>query len=326
MALLAAIVATLLTAVSTKLVEIAARRHGTLDRPNERSSHSVPTPRLGGIGIMVGATVATVIAGGLEDGRVLLVLLGAVALGVVGTVDDLHGIPAMRKLAAQTATATVVVVLVAPPLTVMLPGAELNLEGVVASLAAIAWIVLTCNVVNFMDGTDGLVAISLLVATLAAAIVGGPTAVLLAGVGGACLGFLAWNRPPASIFMGDSGSQYLGFLVGGGVLLVPGGVVPFGLIVLAPLIFDVILTMARRSVRGARLTEAHREHLYQQLADAWGHGGVAALFGAATFASALAAHAYVVGQIPAKVAAIVFVALVLAVLARLTASVASTRA
>jgi UDP-N-acetylmuramyl pentapeptide phosphotransferase/UDP-N-acetylglucosamine-1-phosphate transferase len=124
--------------------------------------------------------------------------------------------------------------------------------------------------------------------------------------------------------MGDSGSQYLGFLFGAGVLVTPHGPVPWGLILLAPLLFDVALTLLRRSARGARVLEPHREHLYQRLSDRWGHARVALVYGVAMVVTGAGAHLYASTSVALQLVAVLLVTAVLASLWRLARTVSDT--
>ena len=286
------IVGTAVSLVVTRVVELAARRRRLFDIPNERSSHGVPTPRLGGIGIIAGTVAALAASGALADSRVFIVLLGAILVAGIGLLDDVRDTSVVAKLAAQVAAATGAVFLLDPVVATGAPGSVLTSLPVWASwLIAIVWIVAICNVVNFMDGTDGLVAAYVSAVAIALALILSASPLFLALAGG-CLGFLVWNRAHASIFMGDSGSQFIGFVLGAG-LLVRGETAPLllGILVLAPLLFDTTLTLLRRMASGRNVFQAHREHLYQQIADRWSHAAVSVVYAGAGVVCGLAAYA-----------------------------------
>jgi UDP-N-acetylmuramyl pentapeptide phosphotransferase/UDP-N-acetylglucosamine-1-phosphate transferase len=177
-----------------------------------------------------------------------------------------------------------------PPLLVALP-------------LAFAWVALVTNIYNFMDGIDGLAATQAIVAGVALAL-GGTVVrnpVLMAGGGllaAAAAGFLVHNLPPARLFMGDVGSTFLGFSFAGlsllGNLGVGGGKLPieFGVVILAPFLFDGMVTLARRIARGERWFEAHRSHYYQRLViRGLSHGQVTALYTLLASIAAIAALA-----------------------------------
>ena len=229
------------------------------DHPNERSLHTTPTPRLGGIAMMLAALpVSMAMAGELD---VLWAL--AVGLALVSLADDLRSLPIGVRLAAHFAAAALAVASIA---------LSVGIAFVAAILVtlAIAWMT---NLFNFMDGSDGLAGGMALVGFAAyalAAFAAGVEALALgaAVVASAALGFLAFNFPPARVFMGDAGSIPVGFLAGA---LGLHGVVTdawpcwFPLLVFSPFVVDATATIAHRLVRGERVWIAHRQHYYQRL-------------------------------------------------------------
>lgn len=296
--------------IATRIVELVARRRQLFDVPNKRSSHDVPTPRLGGIGIIAGTVAAMTASGSFGDSRASIILLGAAFVAGIGLVDDLRGTSVTVKLAWQIAGAAGTVILLAPVLAIGAPHVTMTtLPTPVAWVIVIAWIVAICNVVNFMDGTDGLVAGYASVAAISLGLFLGASP-LFGALGAGCLGFLVWNRTPASIFMGDSGSQFIGFVLGAGLMAeAKAEALPVGILVLAPLLFDTTLTLVRRIVAGRSVVEAHREHLYQRIADRWGQHAAAMLYTGSGAICAVAAYAYVNGLL------LLAMALVVAVLA-----------
>jgi UDP-N-acetylmuramyl pentapeptide phosphotransferase/UDP-N-acetylglucosamine-1-phosphate transferase len=265
-------------ALATGLVACAAtgalipllRRRKLLDHPNERSSHSVPTPRGGGIAL-VGSVLLVWLGlaqGGWVTPDVAGISLGAGLLGVVSWIDDARGLSPLLRLFAQGAA-------VALGISV-LPETQRVLEGwptpaLVLSGIGLLW-VWWVNLFNFMDGIDGLAAseaAAIGVGILLFAVLGiraDPTsAVLSAAIVGAAIGFLVWNWEPARIFLGDVGSAPLGYLLG--FLLLDLGLRGFWEIALIlPLYFlaDATITLMRRLFRGERVWQAHREHYYQR--------------------------------------------------------------
>lgn len=236
-----------------------------LDQPNWRSSHSVPTPRLGGIGIVAGVWLGSLMYDGLH-GPTLTLLVPATILAAFGLVDDLRSLSPIGRLAVQAATAIAAMWVMHPEIEVGLAGLEVRLDGVVAMLAGAVWVVGVVNVFNFMDGIDGIAGGTAAAGAAALILLGAPPAVMLAIVG-ASLGFLVWNQSPASIFMGDGGSMCLGTLLALGPLAAPGDVSGVGMIlVLAPFLLDASFTLAIRSKDRKPLLAAHHEHLYQRLA------------------------------------------------------------
>jgi len=271
----------------TPAVRAYARARGLVDQPGARRSHSRPVARGGGLA--VAAAFVTVAAVLLERDATLLVALGgAVALTAVGAVDDHGSLPVRWRLGAQFAAALAAVWMLGPVEQVSVAGLAVGPVWIWSPLAVIA-VVWLINLFNFMDGADGLAALQTVISSLVLAGLfhaggDGQSALLAVLLAAACTGFLFWNRPPASIFLGDSGSLLLGwcmaFLALNGTL---GGVVPVAqaFIAVSPFVVDATLTLVRRLISGERWYTAHRDHAYQRLIRAgWSHGRVlVGLFG-----------------------------------------------
>jgi UDP-N-acetylmuramyl pentapeptide phosphotransferase/UDP-N-acetylglucosamine-1-phosphate transferase len=280
-----------------------ASRLGLVDRPNARSSHRQPRPRGGGAAIVVGllAGWATAAARGLElSPAAWIVLAAAVGIGLLGLWDDLAPRRAAVRVAVQCGVALALVAALGGFDRVPLPPpADLPLPAAAGAALAVLWLVAVTNFFNFMDGIDGLAAGQALVTILALAAVGAPQGIFLLLLLVAPLGvFLAFNWAPARLFLGDVGSAFLGFLLAASPWLAAepartADVVLLAL-VLSLFLLDPLWTLARRWRRGARLTESHREHLYQRLtADGRGHARVAiALVAAAALLAGLGVWSY----------------------------------
>jgi UDP-GlcNAc:undecaprenyl-phosphate/decaprenyl-phosphate GlcNAc-1-phosphate transferase len=258
-------------------------RHGRLpmDHPNERSLHVTPTPRIGGLGVMAGAGVATAwLAANGSLQPVLPVVLAAFALAAVSVLDDIHGLPVALRFLAHFIAA------VACLLALGITGWAL-LAGTLAAV----WMT---NLYNFMDGSDGLAggmaAIGFSVLALAAWLGDVPgLASFCAAIAAAAVAFLRFNFPPARVFMGDAGSIPLGFLAATlGILGVRQNVWSwvFPLLVFSPFIVDASVTLVRRALRGEKIWQAHRSHYYQRLV----------LLGASHRQLALAAYVLMLGM------------------------------
>ena len=268
-----------------------ARRSGLLDIPNPRSSHSVPTPRGGGIAL-VSAVLAVaayeVVRIDRRSWSVFLVLLGAIALAFVGWKDDRRSIRVGIRLGVHLACGFAVALLVSE--IAPLPG-FLNITWLAWW---VFWTVGSINIVNFMDGVDGMIATQgvvygvFLFALLSGSVLGGRFGLILAA---ACVGFLIWNWSPAKMFMGDVGSGPLGlFFAIGGALALEGAPAALVFLPLFPLFLDALLTVLIRLRRGERLTDAHRSHLYQRLANGgFGHARVASIYALAASIGAFVA-------------------------------------
>ncbi|HEY3060117.1 MAG TPA: glycosyltransferase family 4 protein [Chloroflexota bacterium] len=241
-----------------------------LDVPNARSSHHRPIPRGGGLVIVLGFAVglaAWLNQGGALSPRAWGWLAGALLIAAVSFVDDLRPLPAAPRLATHALGALALTIVGVQERETPLP---------IALVLAFVWVALVTNVYNFMDGIDGLAASQAVIAgialALAGTIVNNPLVTAGAGIlAAAAAGFLGHNLPPARLFMGDVGSTFLGFNFAGLMLLgnlgVGGGRLPieFGVVVLAPFLFDSIVTLVRRIISGERWYAAHRSHYYQRL-------------------------------------------------------------
>lgn len=284
--LLAALAATL---ALTPLVRAAAARWGLLDRPNARSSHEHEVPRGGGVALLLAVLVALYWAG-LGEGEsrygAAPLVLGAVALAAIGLWDDRRGLPAAGRLAVQLVAAAAVVAWHGGLERLPLPAPlDAPLGATAGSALAVLWIVAVVNFFNFLDGIDGLATVQALVTAGGVALAAwDPVAGLLAAaVAGAAAGFLPYNWSRASIFLGDVGSYFLGYTLATLPLAASTALRPRAVLFVALSLWlflaDAASTLARRAGRGARWYEAHREHLYQQLALRWGHSRVAAAIG-----------------------------------------------
>jgi UDP-GlcNAc:undecaprenyl-phosphate GlcNAc-1-phosphate transferase len=240
---------------------------GVVDHPGGHKSHAVPVPYLGGLAIMAGAVVAQLVVGVGVPGRTAGILFAAVMLGLVGAVDARRNLHILPRLGAQVAAAAVAVA----------AGVQVNITdiAVIDSLATVAWIVAMTNAVNFLDNMDGL-ASGLAAASAASAFIlasaSGQTVVATAASAmvGACLGFLVYNRRPASIYMGDAGSLFLGFLLAIVVNQVdPAQSPPRSWVVPALLlgipVIDITTVMVTRWRNGRKLHLGGRDHLSHRL-------------------------------------------------------------
>jgi Fuc2NAc and GlcNAc transferase len=268
------------SALLTGLVRKLALSHGVIDVPNERSSHTTPTPRGGGIAIAsatLGAVIALAALGKIELRLLAAFVGGGAMVATVGFIDDRRPLSAGIRLAVHFAAALWALVWLEglPPLRIAGQVFEFGIAGYLLGALGIVW---TLNLFNFMDGIDGIaaseaafiaVAGSLLAIFTGAAM--GVTAIALA-TGAACAGFLLWNWPPAKIFMGDVGSAFLGFTIA--VLAIASARQnTVGLLVwllLGGVFFvDATVTFVRRLLRREPVHEAHRSHAYQWLARRW---------------------------------------------------------
>lgn len=244
-----------------------------MDIPNARSSHSVPTPRGGGVAIVIAFVFAQVVLWGVgvTSGSAFLAVAGAGSLvAVIGFMDDHGHIAARWRLLGHFLAAGWLLFWMGGMPVVEVLGAQVDL-GIFGHFLALFYLVWLLNLYNFMDGIDGIAGVEAVCVCLgacvlywlvdAAALIWAP--LMLAA---AVMGFLCWNFPPAKIFMGDAGSGFLGVVLGGLSLQAAWhdpSLFWGWLILLGVFIVDATFTLFRRLLRGDKLYEAHRSHAYQ---------------------------------------------------------------
>jgi UDP-GlcNAc:undecaprenyl-phosphate GlcNAc-1-phosphate transferase len=279
--LLALIAASVISFLVTPLVKSLAFKVGAVDVPKDnRRMHKVPIPRLGGLAIFL-AFILSVLVFCDIDQQLRGILLGAVIIVVLGVLDDIMALKALPKFIVQIAAAAIAVshgcviqTISNPNLFSAAPYLDL---GVFAIPVTIIWIVAITNAVNFIDGLDGLAAgVSAISAgtmlVIAMMVSESNVAVVMAALLGACLGFIPYNLNPAKIFMGDTGSTFLGYILA--TISVQGlfksyaiisFVVPF--LILGVPIFDICFAFLRRIARGQSPMVADRGHIHHRLID-----------------------------------------------------------
>lgn len=261
-----AVAAGALTVLFTRRVLEWLLRRQILDLPNDRSSHSRPTPRGGGLAL---APVMAVLLLALAwQGPLFPALLGlgALALLAVSWWDDRHSLPPLPRFGAHMVVVAATLALLPPSLLVFQGWLPLPVDRLLAGLGWL-WFV---NLYNFMDGIDGITGCETVSLGLGIALIGAvsglgdiaPHALLTAA---AAAGFLLFNWHPARLFMGDSGSIPLGFVLGGLLIfLAAHGQLAAALILPAYYLTDATLTIGKRAWRRERIWQAHRQHFYQR--------------------------------------------------------------
>ena len=273
--ILVAMVGFVLSMAGTGLLVCYFKNRRILDRPNERSSHTIPTPRGGGIALLGAVVAAWLMDIGLSTAHGLsgaIILTASLALGLVCFIDDLKGLKALPRLLAQCAA-------VAPGIWLISDQGGLfrDFLPLVLDLCATGFLWLWfINLFNFMDGIDGITGVE--ISTIGIGIAGlvatsviatpllGPAVALVS----ASLGFLVWNWRPARIFMGDVGSIPLGYLIGWLLINASEGTVGQGtalvpcLILPAYYLSDASITLGRRLLNRKNIFRAHRQHFYQK--------------------------------------------------------------
>ncbi len=300
-ALIVLAVAGICSAVAVPIAAGYARKRKLLDIPNERSSHNVPTPRTGGVGIVLGALIGTAVTL-LLSGRLFetytLVILGVLTLGAaIGFLDDLFGLSTKLRMGLYLVCALAASYFGAGVTEVVLPGFPPIwigwIGGVVFSTLFITWY---ANLFNFMDGIDGIAGSAATVTLSALAVVFyGHEPIWMAiciASAAASVGFLLHNFPPAKVFMGDGGAVFLGLQCGAcSLIAVNKGLISLPAVVLLmfPFVFDATFTLLRRIFRRERFWAAHRTHLYQQMCDlGFSHRKVTSIYTVAAMICAFA--------------------------------------
>ena len=283
--LLAGILALLLVPYTDRL----ARRVGAIDFPNQRSLHEAPTPKLGGLAILV-AVLVTGLIWLPWDAETRAILIGAVLITAVGFLDDIYDFNPALKLGGQTiavivpVTAGVTVESFTFPFLGALDPGSVDLIGLpgpgaidLGDVGTVVGIVAVINVINLIDGVDGLAAgvctiSGVTLAVIALSLERNAAGVLAALTAGASLGFLRHGFPPATTFMGDTGSNLLGYLLGAvavqGALKTNAVIALFlPLIILAVPILDTGFVVAKRLKYRRPIYRADRWHFHHRMAD-----------------------------------------------------------
>ena len=277
----ALVVAFLVAVITTPVVKNLAFKMGAVDVPKDnRRMHDHPIPRMGGLAIFLGFLLSVLVFLDLNN-QLRGMLLGAVIIVVLGIFDDIYSLKAMFKFCVQIAAALVAALSGNVIDTLSNPNVfSQNLYwelGWLSIPVTVLWIVAITNAVNLIDGLDGLAcgvsaigSMTLLVISLA--ISDGPVAILMAALTGGCLGFLPYNMNPAKIFMGDTGSTFLGFILA--VVSIQGlfklytiisFAVPF--LMLGLPIFDTCFAILRRVSHGQSPMSPDRGHIHHRLID-----------------------------------------------------------
>ena len=270
------IVTFLASLILVPIVKKIAIHINAMDEPNERKIHKVPMPRLGGLAIFLAFLLGYMLYGEIST-QMLSILIGSFLLILVGIVDDIHSVKARYKLIVQIVAAAIVVLygdLSFTELSVF--GYNIYFNDFFGALLSILFIVAITNAINLIDGLDGLAAgissIYFLTIAIIAFIlnrIGGLDVIISLIMLGSTLGFLFHNFPPAKIFMGDTGSLFLGFMIsiiallGYKVTTFTSLIVP--IIILAIPIFDTVFAILRRLLKGQNIGVADKEHFHHQL-------------------------------------------------------------
>lgn len=271
--LICVVITTALSYMIVRLVRRYALSHNVMDTPNHRSSHSIPTPRGGGLSIVVMSLMAVLLLIAFDCLAIrtgIALLFGGSAIALIGWLDDKYHLSLGLRLSVHMASAVCSVMMLGGLPSVRI-GSVMFTSPIILSVLAAVGTVWATNLFNFMDGIDGIAGIQTACMGL-----GGGVLLMLSGeiglshcmfaLGAASLGFLVLNWHPAKIFMGDVGSGFIGFYIATvAVASENAAAVPLLLWVMMMAVFvvDATGTLAWRTIEGYRWSEAHRNHVYQ---------------------------------------------------------------
>jgi Fuc2NAc and GlcNAc transferase len=271
------VVAFLVALLLTGAMRRYALSRQLLDVPNSRSSHATPTPTGGGVAIVASGLLSMVglgAAGVMPWATVAALAGGGTFVGVIGFIDDHRDLAPASRLVAHFAAAAWLLALIGGVPRIQILGMTVTAGAIILPIAVL-YVVWVLNLTNFMDGIDGLAAIEAVTVCSAGALLcylavpQRPTWMLPVFMAAAALGFFAWNRPPAKIFMGDAGSSFLGFLFASLALYTARDAPALfwcWTILLGVFTVDATTTLIRRLFRGENVSSAHRSHAYQHAA------------------------------------------------------------
>lgn len=268
-----------ITLVTTPFAKWLSAKVGAIDYPKDRGVHKKPMPRMGGVAIVLGFLVTVLMVyffdRSMSPKQFVGFIVGAGIIAVLGMIDDMKDLPAKLKFCVQI-VAALIVIFSGTQIQIVLWPVTATLQKLSIPITLV-WIVGVTNAVNLIDGLDGLAAgvtgIAALSLMVLCIMTGTTTAVVLpAALAGACLGFLPRNFNPAEIFMGDTGSTFLGFVLAvTSILGVFKGYALLALVVsifcIGLPIFDTIFAMLRRMAKHQPIMQADRGHLHHKLID-----------------------------------------------------------
>ncbi|WLD92992.1 glycosyltransferase family 4 protein [Alkalihalobacillus sp. AL-G] len=283
--------------VITPVVIKFAHKINAVDKPGERRVHSKTMPRIGGLSIIIAFTMSFLVTSVFYD-LPISILLGGLVIGLTGFLDDKYGLSPFQKLLGQTLAAIIVIGsgLYINYLSVPFDGTMVGVPIWISIPVTFLWIIGVTNAINLIDGLDGLAsgvsAIGAFTIFVMALIMGNEVVIFISlALIGSVVGFLYFNFHPAKIFMGDTGSLFLGFILSNIALMGFKQITTVSLIIpiiiLGVPITDTIIAIVRRIVNNKSITDADKSHLHHKLLDyGFSHRqtviiiyGIASLFG-----------------------------------------------
>jgi len=261
-----------LSAVLTYIIKVYAARKNVLDIPNERSSHSMPTPKGGGLAIIVVFYIGLFYFKENFDSRLFYALLCALPIAIISLLDDIFTLTSKIRFLIQSVSTGMALYFLKGVSSIDFMIFELH--GIWVNVLAFVAMVWLTNLYNFLDGIDGYAGSEAVIVGLGIFIFfHNPLGLVIVA---ASLGFLIFNWHKASLFMGDVGSATLGFIFGVFVFYdTSEGNIYIWLVLLSLFWFDATLTLIRRYKNGEIITQAHKKHAYQRLIQyGWPHDKV----------------------------------------------------
>lgn len=258
--------------VATYLIIVYANKKNIVDIPNDRSSHTTPTPRGGGLGIVVLFFISLFIFRDSIDTHLFYALLSAIPIASISLVDDIFTISSKLRLSVQSLSAILALYALGGVNSIDFIYFELHGEWInIVAFLAIVWLT---NLYNFLDGIDGYATTQAITVGLGIFLFFDSSLGLV--ILSISLGFLLFNWHRASIFMGDVGSATLGFIFAIFVFYYrDNGDILISMILLSLFWFDATITLIRRLANREKLTQAHKKHAYQRLVQSgWSHDRV----------------------------------------------------
>ena len=269
------IVSFLFTIILTPIVRGIAMRIGAMDKPNKRKVQDVPIASMGGLAIFLSFLLSYMIFAPVNT-QIVPVMIGAFIIILTGIIDDINPLRAREKLIGQLIAALVVTIYGGIAIEHVQLFGHIISFGIFSYPLTILFIVAIMNAIDLADGLDGLAAGTTTIYFITTAVIGyimsdlsGINVIFCLILAGSCLGFLMYNFAPASIYMGDTGSLFLGYmisvisLVGFKTTTITSLIVP--IVMLFVPIIDTLLAMERRLLKGQSVGDADREHLHHQL-------------------------------------------------------------
>lgn len=253
-----------------------------IDYPNDRSLHSIPVPRTGGLAILVGIAISSILLPLVLTihADIIYIAIGAFLVAVVSFIDDCYNLSVKLRFSVHGLVAVLLIIGGYQIMEVHLPSLLLEFNYYISIFLTILFIIWLINLYNFMDGIDGFSGGMAVFGFATLSVFGWLSSneiyfILSLSISAASLGFLLFNFPPAKIFMGDAGSSTIGFLVGAFIIWGNNeNIIAFwqSLLIFSPFIVDATVTLASRIINKERFWEAHKTHYYQRLVNSgWSH-------------------------------------------------------